>query len=161
MQHTDGYTLMELLITIAIVAVVATLVSPALDSWSNRKSYKNTYKQIRDELVETRHEALTRNTTGRMVLAENSGTYTITSYYSASPTTTCTTAGSWTQIDSFTVDVPDAYQISGTGMANTCFYRDGSASGGSFSITPVDSSSGLDSATITVTMSTGYLDVSE
>ncbi len=158
--YNKGFTLLEMLITFAIIGVLAlAAASYNVVSSQAKKSFINTYKTLQEQLDNLRYEALARSTTTRMVVTEGTGDFTITSYYSSTATTSCSSAGSWTVLSTRTVDISNKYGISGTGMSNSCFYRDGSSSGGDFVIAPAVAGDGLKTATITLTIATGYLDV--
>ena len=104
---------------------------------------------------------MNKNTTARMVITNSSDTYTITTYTSATATTTCTSSGTWNVIiNAREIQVPSSYEITGSAMANLCFYRSGSSSGGSYQVAPQGSASG-DTTDIDIIMSTGFIDVTE
>lgn len=160
MSLNKGFSLLEMVVTLAVMGAAAGLVYSGMDGWSVKKSYKNLFNNLRYELSNLRNQAMSRDTTTRMLLQNNSGVYTITTYASSTPTTTCSTTGTWTQISSSNLDINSAYQITGSGVGtNLCFYRDGSSSGASFVISPVESGTDYNTATIDVTIATGYLDV--
>lgn len=156
-----GFTLLELLVTLAVIAIIVTVANtPDLELSSAKKSFLNTSQTLQTELSNLRNEAMMRNTTTRMVMTSSAGVYTITTYYSASPTTTCTSAVGTQLVAAHNISVNVLYNITGaTAMANTCFYRDGTSSGGVFTISPITVSTLLKSSVITITIATGYLDV--
>lgn len=157
-----GLTLLELLITIAIMGAVFAVGSRGgLGSWGTKKTAQNTVKELRDEIKTLRNHAMSKNTTSRMVLINTSDVYTITTYTSTTPTMTCSSAGTWNVvINAREIEVADSYEITGGGMINTCFYRDGSSSGGSFVVAPQSGATGT-TTTLDVTISTGFIDVTE
>lgn len=159
MSKFRGFTLLEFLVTLAIIAVVTTVTLPAYNSWTEGKSFDNLFNDLTYELRELSNMAQIQNTTTKIIISEAGGIYTLSTFISSAPTTTCTSAGTWTADKSVIMDIPSTYQITGNGMDSTCFYRDGSSSGGNFIISPIDGSSSGDTATITVTIATGYLDV--
>ncbi len=163
MRNQSGYSLLEMLVTIGIVGALFTVVAQSgLDTNETKKAAKNIVNSLEDELTKIKNESLSRSTTTRMVLTNNSGTYTINTYYSSAPTTTCTSGGgTWILISSKTLQVNGQYEVVGNAMANTCFYRDSSASGGTYTVEPVDGDSSLPSYDITIAVATGYIDVTE
>lgn len=158
---SKGFTLLELLVTIAVIAIVLSVsTSLDLDNWNAQKTFTNTFNSLQSELSSLRNEALMRNTTTRIVITSSSGTYTINTYYSPSPVSTCSSAGSWTSlVSSRTLSMHSKYQMTGSAMSNICFYRDGTSSGGTLTIAPITANSALKTAVVTITMATGYLDV--
>ncbi len=156
-----GFTLLELIITLAVIAIVTVVASsPALDSSNAQKTFTNTFNSLQGELSKARNEAMMRNTTTRMVITSSGGVYTINTYYSAAATSTCSSGAVGNALDSnVNLKVHSKYQLTGAAMGNICFYRDGSSSGGTLTLAPITVTTGLKTATITVTIATGYLDV--
>lgn len=154
--------MLELLITIAIVGIVFTVgARSGLSSWSVKRDARNTFTTLVSEIETLKNQALGQNTTTRMTLVNVGDVYTLTTFLSSAPVTTCTSAGTWTTIFSKEVNVHETYEITGTAMANLCFNRDGSSSGGTLSIAPQDSSSTHTTYDLDVTISTGFIDVTE
>lgn len=154
-----GFTLLELIVTLGVVVVLLSAVSPSYDGWIAKKTLQNGYTELKNQLAEARSAAISRNTTSRMLLQLNAGTYTLTGFISAAPVTGCTPAQINTQIFTRQMDLSDLYQITGTGVGNICFYRDGSSNGASYLIDQVTmGGTDLGSAQIDVTIATGYID---
>ncbi len=162
MRRQQGFTLLELIIVLAVIGLVSTVVGTGMENWTTKKTYKNTYDQLVYEINTAKGTAQLRSTTSRITTAGTAGgDYTVTMYISATPVTTCSTAGAWTLVSTKTVEGSLSYQITGTGIDNDmCFYRDGTSNGGTFVISPIEASTTLTTATITVTIATGFLDVS-
>ena len=162
MSNNKGYTLLELLVTVAIIgSVIAVGSGTGIGDLNTKKTAQNTYKELRDQLATLRNHAMSKNTTARMIVTQSGSTYTMTLAYSSAPTTTCPTSGTWTTIQTKEIDVHVNYSIAGTAFTNNlCFYRDGSSSGGSYTIAPVSGASGT-TYTLDVTIATGFIDVTE
>jgi prepilin-type N-terminal cleavage/methylation domain-containing protein len=159
MRRHDGFTVLELLVTIGVIALVVAVVAPNYSDWSAKRSFMTTYNELRNELSDMRSTSMSRNTTSRLNLQFSNGVYIITSYISPSPVSGCNPLGTWTQLYTRQLNVHSFYQIIGSGVGgDICFYRDGGSSGAQYNITPI-SVAGLPSANITVTIATGYLDV--
>ncbi len=160
MKKQQGFTLLELLITVSIIGAVFVVASSSgMDGWNKKRTAQNTYKELVDTLATLKNTAISRNTSSRIVITQTSGTYTMTTYTSAAPTTDCSSAAAWTTLATKTLEVHSTYQITGSGMTDMCFYRDGSSFGGQFVIAPT-SGTGT-TYTITIEIATGFIDVSE
>lgn len=157
-SYHSGLTVLELLVALAIIGIVAT-AAPNFWTWVKSYGYKNSYHQLQDSLSSLRNEALSKNTTARLVIEKSGDVYTLRSYVSSVPVANCSVSGSWTQLPDEILNVPGAFQITGAAMTNLCFYRDGSASGGTYTITQKDGGTDIGRAVITISMATGYMDV--
>lgn len=163
-RHTQkGFTLLELLVTMCIIGAVYTVAAQSgLANWGKKKSSVNTATFLKNELATLKDHALSKSTTTRMVVSLTANGYTLTTYYSSSPTTSCSSAGSWTIIqNAASIDIHSNYQITGSGMTNTCFYRDGSSSGGTFVVSPSASGTSDKTYTVDISIATGYVTITE
>jgi prepilin-type N-terminal cleavage/methylation domain-containing protein len=159
MARQKGFTLLELLVTIAILSIVFVVgARTSMTNMSKSKSAQNTAKLITDTLSIIKNQSLSRNTSSKVIIVNTAGIYTMNTYISTTPIT-CGTAATWTLLTTSTISVNAAYQITGNGMAGTCFYRDGSSSGGTFVVSAITPTSETKTTTIDVTISTGFLDV--
>ena len=65
MQKMKGFTLIELIITITVLAILATIAVPSFNSLLNRQKLNASARELMSKLVEARTQALTiRQTTG-------------------------------------------------------------------------------------------------
>lgn len=65
MQKMKGFTLIELIITITVLAILATIAVPSFNSSLNRQKLNASARELMSKLVEARTQALTiRQTTG-------------------------------------------------------------------------------------------------
>lgn len=65
MQKMKGFTLIELIITITVLAILATIAVPSFNSLLNRLKLNASARELMSKLVEARTQALTiRQTTG-------------------------------------------------------------------------------------------------
>lgn len=153
-----GFTVLELMISLAIIGIVIAIVKPNLTQSKIKKEFRNSFQEIVDHLKTARIESITRNTTTRVLLTGTAGNYTMTAFFSASPTTTCDASGTWTQLYSHTLSLSDRFVITGTGVGNVCFYRDNSSNGADYSLDQVDGGTEYGAGTINVSIATGYID---
>jgi prepilin-type N-terminal cleavage/methylation domain-containing protein len=160
MRKQKGFSLLELLVTLTVLGAAITFtVRATMQDSVKRKEVQNTATKIRDEIVMLRDKAISMNTSSRMVISSSSGVYTMTTYTSPTPTTTCNGSETWTTVFTQTVDIVSSYQITGTALSNLCFYRDGSSSGGAIIISPIVAAVGDKTTTIDIMTATGFLDV--
>lgn len=153
-----GFTILELIVVLAVIATASVVVYPSISKTASRKDFVNSVKTFQTELSNTRLNAFSRGVTTRINTSQSGDVYTVTSYYSNSNPTSCAASGTWTQLNSVAVDVNSNFQVSGSGIGNICFYRDGTSSGGSFSFSQKDAGTEIGAATINIYLSTGFID---
>lgn len=72
-MHQVGFTLIELMITVALMAVIATLGMPAYQEWVQNTRVRTTAESIQNGLQLARAEAVRRNTQVVFTLQLNTG----------------------------------------------------------------------------------------
>jgi prepilin-type N-terminal cleavage/methylation domain-containing protein len=90
MQCRGGFTLIEMLVIIIIIAVMSSLIVPEYRHFADHQSYLSSEALVRDALLQAREMAIDRDTT--VTLSYNSGANAIT--LSADAVTTPTDAPS-------------------------------------------------------------------
>lgn len=158
---TSGYTLMELIITVGIIAVMAKFTMAGMENWTARSKFSNTLGNLERVLIVARQEAEARNTTVRVLTVRTGDNYTFTTYKNndTPATSVCDGSGSWTVLSTSTEEVSAHFEITGNGVGHTCFFRDGTASSRTFNIVQKDGGTDIRSATVIVTVATGMPDV--
>jgi len=154
-----GFTLLELLVVVAIMATLSVFATPVFQDWGTKRSFDSSVKEIASALKKARNESGSRDLTVRVLTSRSDDTYTITSYTLDSNLASCDTSLNWTQLEQKTINMNSNYLITGSGVGNICFYRDGSSSGGNFSINPKATGSTLEKVDISVILATGFVDV--
>lgn len=160
-KSTSGFTLLELLVVMAIVGTATIALYPAYASLSTRKDFQSNLSDFETVLASTRLQAFSRDTTTRITTVKSGDSYMLTSYASSAPTSTCSTAGTWQQMATTRVDMNIRFVVTGTGIGNICFFRDGTSTGGNFAFAQKDSGTDIASAAINIYISTGFVDVTK
>jgi prepilin-type N-terminal cleavage/methylation domain-containing protein len=160
-KYEQGFTLLELLAVLAIIATVSLFGLPAIQEWNAKKSFGKSVNEFYSGLSRARLEALEKNTVTKIVTTRNSDTYTVISYNNSSASAACNAAGGWTQIESMTVNMNSNFEVTGSGIGTVCFYRDGTSSGGIYNIAQKNGQTNLGNASINVILATGFIDVTK
>ncbi len=156
----QGYTLLELIITMAILGIAARFMLPGIDDWQTKRSFRNLVAEVEQDIFGAREQAEALNTTTRLLTTRLGDSYTFTVFSSSVPTAVCNAAGVWNQVSTRTETYPTRFELTGAGVGNVCFYRDGTASGGVYTFQQKDGGTQYGNATIQVTVATGAPDVS-
>jgi len=155
-----GFTLLELILVVAVLAALLTLAGPAFDRWQAKKDFSNSHQLLAQELSQLRMLSSMRNTTTRMNLTQVGDVYTINTFTAALPVTTCNDSGTWVSEKSFTMSINDAHELIGTAVnTHICFYRDGGASGGTFTLQQKGGTTDINPVNLTIILATGAIDV--
>jgi prepilin-type N-terminal cleavage/methylation domain-containing protein len=159
-KRQKGLTLLELMVALAVMAIIFAVGQPSYDKWILKKVVPEVHAALYQDLAQARNEALAHNATVRIALA-TAGTdiYSSTISMADDPTTTDCDGGAWTELRDHTITVSSSFEITGSGLgANVCFFRDGSSNGGIYNVVQKDGGSEYGSATIEVILATGALD---
>jgi prepilin-type N-terminal cleavage/methylation domain-containing protein len=158
-RQEHGFTLLELLAVLAIIAVVSLFGLPAFQEWTAKRSFHKSVNDIYSELSQARLQAFIKNTTTKVTTSGSGDNYTMAVFYNATAVSNCSTGSGWSSLESTVVSVNTNFQISGTGIGNVCFFRDGTSTGGTYSVTQKDGQSNLGNGVISVILATGFIDV--
>jgi prepilin-type N-terminal cleavage/methylation domain-containing protein len=156
---TKGFTLLELLVVLAIIATATSFLYPAFTEVSTRKNFQANVKAFETEMSNARLQAFSRGTTVRVNTVKDGDEYIITTFASNVPVRTCGTGGTWSQIASTTVEMNSNFNITGTGIGNICFYRDGTSTGSAFNFAQKNELTNIGRANINIYIATGFVDV--
>ncbi len=97
LRHSHaGLTLMELMVTLAILAIVATLAAPSFTGYLTRKKVEAGAAELFADLQYARSESVSRNTAVRVVFTASG--YTIAAEAGVTEPTSCTPAGGTTSL---------------------------------------------------------------
>jgi len=103
-HHCRGFTLIELMVTVAIVVVLIALAAPSLRSYTAKKKVEGAAAELASDIQFARSEAVSRNKNVRITFGSNC--YVIHEFDAAA---TCTSAPSSTVLR--TVEIADATSV--------------------------------------------------
>ncbi len=84
--NSGGFTLVELIVTIAVIAILATVAVPSMSSFLDKRKVVSAAEELYSNIQQARSEAITRNQTVGLRFSENN---TTTWAYGLSTSTTC------------------------------------------------------------------------
>jgi len=87
MKKTAGFTLIEMLIVLAILAIIATLTAPSLGLIAEKNSIRSVAERIKSDLQWTRTEAIKRSQNLTVSYNQAGGCYGISTLVLTSPIT--------------------------------------------------------------------------
>lgn len=160
-RSSDGFSLLELMAVMAIMGTLTLFGLPAIQEWNAKKSFQNSVNDVYSYLSRTRLEALSRSTITKINTYRDDDNYLIRIYYNSSPSAACSSTNGWTQLDSRTIRMNSNFQMTGSGIGDVCFLRDGTSSGGIYNIAQKNSQTNLGNASINVVLTTGFIDVTK
>ncbi len=155
----DGFTVLELIVVIAIIGTLSFLSAPLFQSWGSKRALDESINEFYSVFSSARLDAFARGVTIRVGSSKTNDDYTLTTYYLDGPTESCDVGLSWTQSSQRIVDLNSNFVVTGSALGNVCFYRDGTSTGGNFSFDQKNGGTDLGSADVTITLATGFIDV--
>lgn len=156
---SSGFTILELLVVLAIIGTLSVLGTPVFQNWNTKSSFESAINDLYSSLTSARLDSFARGVSVRVNTTKSDDQYTITSYYLDSSIASCDLGQSWTQNEQKVINLNSNFVITGSGLGNICFYRDGTSTGGNFSIDEKTGGTELGTADISVTLATGFIDV--
>jgi prepilin-type N-terminal cleavage/methylation domain-containing protein len=159
MRYQSGFTLLELLIALAVIAIVTSVTVTGIGDISSKKEIQNSWKELKIVLYNLKNEAMRRSRTTRIEVTQDGDNYFISTYVSTVHTKSCNNAMVANNIlTDQPFNIPKSYTLNGNAMVtDICFYRDGSSTGGTFIFTPDNVAD--TSWILTITKSTGKINV--
>lgn len=116
-----GLTLMELMVTLAILSILATLAAPSFTGYLNRKKVEGEGAELFADLQYARSESVSQNAAVRVNFTETG--YTIAAEAGVSAPTSCTPAGTTTPLKAVTLDRGVLTGDNGGSLPNCIIYE--------------------------------------
>ena len=154
-----GFSLLELVVTVAIIATISLYAAPAFQHWTAKHNYESDINDFYSFINQARYESMLRNQPIKVNITQNNNTYTLTSAYLDSDQSICDPTLDWQNFDSTEIELSSRIEFNNLTGGDLCFYRDGSSSGAIYDFS--DSKNVATSKRINVIIATGFIDVSK
>ena len=152
---SKGFTLVEILIAVAIIGILTAIAAPNISAWVETFKFKNTIRQIGITMQLARMKAIARGVEYRVVFDLDAETFCQERGNQADGSDTWIPEGVITDVSSW-ADIAFVNSYT-TGKRNKQFNPDGTSSTGSIRLTNVKGKK----YKITLTPTTGYINVDE
>ncbi|MCH2037428.1 MAG: prepilin-type N-terminal cleavage/methylation domain-containing protein [Rickettsiales bacterium] len=159
-KRENGFTLLELIITLAIIATVTVFAIPNLENTKIKREFRGYYELLNQLIVTARITAIGQGNTARLLVERDNDEYTMTVllYAGPDPIGPCNDTGTWTQIDQQIITLNTRFEITGNRVGtNLCFFRDNSSNGGGYVIEQKDDGTDFGISNINIAQATGYI----
>ena len=158
LSKNNGFTLLELLAVLAIIAVLTLFALPAFQDWNAKKSFDKSMNDFYSTISQARLQSFVKNTTTKITTTKNSDDYNITIAFNATAVTNCAAAAGWTVLETSTISLHSNFEVTGSGIGDVCFFRDGTSTGATYNIAQKNGQTDLGNGTISVILTTGFID---
>ncbi|MFZ5562951.1 MAG: GspH/FimT family pseudopilin [Thermodesulfobacteriota bacterium] len=75
MKNRNGFTIMEMMVVIAITAIIMTIAIPNLVSWRNNQQFSRAVRQVFSDMQKARMSAISSNTFAFVQFDKDANTY--------------------------------------------------------------------------------------
>ena len=130
--NTRAFTLIEVITVVAIIGILAAVLSPKIDGWVGKSKIRTSADELQQYLSFMKGEALGRGVVIKTEISENDNSMEI--YSSNELTSNCqSTEVEWQSIDN-NLDFKNIELISEVEDDELCFFPDGSSNGGTITL---------------------------
>ncbi len=130
--HTRAFTLIEVITVIAVIGILAAVLTPQIDSWLGKSKIRTSADELQQYLSFMKGEALGRGVVVKTKISENENSMVI--YSSNEITSNCQNSEvEWENINN-NLDFKNIELISDVEDDELCFFPDGSSNGGTITL---------------------------
>jgi prepilin-type N-terminal cleavage/methylation domain-containing protein len=130
--HTKAFTLIEIITVIAIIGVLAAVLTPNIGSWVGKSKLRTGADELQQLLAFMKGESLSRGTTIKAEISEDDNSIAI--YSSNESTTNCQSSEvEWSRMSNNLV-FNNIELISEVENDDLCFFTNGSSNGGKLTL---------------------------
>ncbi len=130
--HTRAFTLIEVITVIAVIGILAAVLTPQIDSWLGKSKIRTSADELQQYLSFMKGEALGRGVVVKTKISENENSMVI--YSSSEITSNCQNSEiEWENINN-NLDFKNIELISDVEDDELCFFPDGSSNGGTITL---------------------------
>ena len=130
--HTRAFTLIEIITVVAVLGILAAVLSPKIDGWVGKSKIRTSADELQQYLSFMKGEALGRGVVVKTEISEDDNSMVI--YSSSELTSNCQSSEvEWENIDN-NLDFKNIELISEVEDDELCFFPDGSSNGGTITL---------------------------
>ena len=130
--YNRAFTLIEIITVIAVIGILAAVLSPNIDSWVGKSKIRTSADELQQYLSFMKGEALGRGVVVKTEISEDDNSMVI--YSSSELTSNCQSSEvEWENIDN-NLDFKNLELISEVEDDELCFFPDGSSNGGTITL---------------------------
>jgi type II secretion system protein H len=130
--YNRAFTLIEIITVIAVIGILAAVLSPNIDSWVGKSKIRTSADELMQYLSFMKGEALGRGVVVKREISEDDNSMVI--YSSSELTSNCQSSEvEWENIDN-NLDFKNIELISEVEDDELCFFPDGSSNGGTITL---------------------------
>lgn len=130
--HTRAFSLIEIITVVAILGILAAVLSPKIDGWVGKSKIRTSADELQQYLSFMKGEALGRGVVVKTEISEDENSMVI--YSSSELTSNCQSSEvEWENINN-NLDFKNIELISEVEDDELCFFPDGSSNGGTITL---------------------------
>ena len=130
--HTRAFSLIEVITVVAILGILAAVLSPKIDGWVGKSKIRTSADELQQYLSFMKGEALGRGVVVKTEISEDENSMVI--YSSSELTSNCQSSEvEWENINN-NLDFKNIELISEVEDDKLCFFPDGSSNGGTITL---------------------------